>query len=340
MADPLAALHRGSRVVVRHRLEAPDPVTGAHLTDVVGDLLAVDAEAVTVLTAGGAVRVPRATVVAAKVVPPRPSRRGAPHRAVAVADLQRVMVDAWPPMERERLGQWVLCASRGFTGRGNSAVTVGDPGLPLAAAVDRVEEWYAVRRLPPNLTVAGPVGRDLREDPLGAELLGRGYAARVATLTLTASTRAVLAALGPVAAAPGAAPPGTPPVRVGDALTEAWLTAYRSYREADDVAARAILTGSPEQWFATVEDDGTTVAVGRLAVAHAWGGVAAMWVAPAHRRRGLARAVLGALAARADVSGARSLHLQADADHTAALALHRSCGFRDHHAYTNVVRPP
>ena len=121
----------GSRVVVRHRLDRPDPRTGATLTDVVGELVADDDGILVVRTRRGEVRVPRVEVTALKEVPPSPSRRGKPHRALSTEDLQRVMVGAWPAMETARLGDWVLRASRGFTQRANSVVTAGSPGLPV-----------------------------------------------------------------------------------------------------------------------------------------------------------------------------------------------------------------
>ena len=88
----------------------------------------------------------------------------------------------------------MLRASRGFTQRANSVVTAGSPGMPLAAALDAVERWYAARGLPPNLTVAGPAASTRRDDPLGALLLARGYPVARLTLALTASGEEVAAA--------------------------------------------------------------------------------------------------------------------------------------------------
>jgi N-acetylglutamate synthase len=326
----------GSRVVVRHRLERPDPLTGATLTDAVGELVADDDGVLVVRTRRGDVRVPRAEVTALKEIPPSPSRRGKPHRALSVEDLQRVMVGAWPAMETARLGDWVLRASRGFTQRANSVVTAGSPGIPVPAALDAVERWYAERALPANLTLAGPVGFDPADDAVGVEALRRGYVARVATLTLTAPTR-LIASFPPLSSPRGPSEVGVSQgVEVGAELTDEWFTAYRAYREVDDEAARAILTGSPAQAFATVRDDVTVIGIGRLGLAAAWGGIAAMWVAPQARRRGIATAMLGALARAADRAGAASLHLQTDTDNTTALALYERHGFERHHAYVNL----
>ncbi len=321
----------GTRVVVRYRLPAPDPRTGARLTDVVGELESADGQALVVRTRRGPVRVEAASVEVVKEVPPRPIRRGAPHRALSVDDLQRVMLGAWPAMETARLGEWVLRASRGFTNRGNSVMTAGSPGRPMPDAVDAVERWYARRGLPSNLTVAGPVGFDPARDTLAAELLRRGYVPRVTTRTLTAAAAEVTLRADPP-------PPGVA-VSAAEVLTDEWLTAYRGYRDVDDEAARAVLVGSPAQDFALARHEGRVLGIGRLGVASAWGGVAAMWVSPAARRRGIASALLGELAARAQARGVRSLHLQTDTDNLPALALYTAHGFAPHHDYVNLRRP-
>jgi N-acetylglutamate synthase len=324
---PLPAV--GARVVVRSRLPAPDPRTGATLTDAVGALVALDEHRMTVATRRGEVTVERADVVAVKQVPPPPSRRGAAHRSLSVDDLQRVMVGAWPAVETTPLGQWLLRASGGFTHRANSAMTAGDPGRPLAEAVDHVERWYAVRALSPMLTVAGAADDELGTAPLAAELGTRGYVARKPTVTLTAAAEHVA----------GAPHTSAAPVEMTTALTAAWLTAYGSYRPVDEHAARGILTGSPEQVFATTSEAGQVAGVGRLGISAGWGGIAAMWVHPRARGRGLGGQLLAALAREATRRGIRSLHLQVDADNTSAIALYTRHGFVPHHVYTTFTAP-
>lgn len=337
---PFDAVHIGARVVVRYRLDPgrDDPSTGPSMTDVTGELVARSDTEVVVAGRRGDVTVARSSIVAAKEIPPRPSRRGAPHLALSVAELQRVMSSSWGAIEREHLGGWELRASQGFTQRGNSVLPVGDPGLPLAEAVDRVERWYAVRGLPARVSLAGPVGFEPATDPLGAELLARGWTSGDRTLNLTAPTDVV-----------AAADPGGPDVLVTDELDEAWLDTYRRSREAPPEVAALVLGGSPATMFGSISLGGglaqqlglTTpgtrapgpVAIGRLGLASGWAGLGALWTDPAFRRRGLGARLTTRLASAARTRGTHLMHLQVEADNVAGIALYEGLGFERHSSY-------
>ncbi|MDT0214384.1 GNAT family N-acetyltransferase [Rothia sp. ARF10] len=359
MPAPLDAVHLGARVVVRSRLEPAREGSGAgpSMTDAVGTLVSRTDTEVVVATRHGEVTIPRERIVAAKEVPPRPSRRGAPHLAVSVADLQRVMGPAWGAIERERLGEWELRASHGFTQRGNSLLPVGSPGLPLPDAVDRVEEWYAVRGLPAKVTLAGPVGFEPGDDPLGAELLGRGWTVGDRTLNLTASTETVAGVPAPAGPTDAAARStgAEPEVRITMDLGDDWLEAYALTRPLDREVAARVLTGSPTQLFASIavggglaqrlgldtpgSRDPRPVAIGRLSVAGGWAGLAAVWTDPAMRGRGLATRLTRALAARAGADGIRLIHLQVEADNATAIRLYERLGFDRHSSYVYLTAP-
>jgi len=169
-SDPVDGLRPGIRAVVRHRIEHG-------LTDALGDVVALDADTVSVRTRRGVEVIDRAAVVAAKEVPPRSTRRGAPHLAISMDDLERVMVEGWPPLERAELGGWLLRAAAGFTGRANSVLPLGDPGMPLSEAVDHCESWYDERGLRRLFSLFGPEGFAVDDDPLGRHLLGRALRA-------------------------------------------------------------------------------------------------------------------------------------------------------------------
>jgi GNAT superfamily N-acetyltransferase len=342
--DLAAALPLGSRVVVRWRLEVADEATGATLTDTVGTLTASDEHSLTVQTSRGVVVVERARLVAAKEVPPRPTRRGAPHRSIGMEELQRVMAPSWGAVERQQLGDWVLRASSGFTQRGNSVVPVGDPGLPLADAVTEVERWYAARGLPAKFAVAGPEGFRPAHDPLGSLLLSRGYSAASLTLNLTARTDTV-----------AAADPGGPTVRTAAEPSDRWLEAYGRTRTTVPDATRAVLMGSPRQLFGHITPGGglsqqlglrsadaagtTPIALGRLGIAHGWAGLGAVWTDPAYRGRGLAAHLTAQLAAEVRREGVHLIHLQVEHDNATATRLYRRMGFEPHSTYAYLTAP-
>ena len=313
----------GTRVAVRYVLADPDAATGAHLTDVTGTLVEADAERVVVDSRRGRVVVPREAVVATRVIPPRPSRRGAPHRALSIEDLERVMIGAWPPVERETLGQWVLRAGHGFTARSNSALAIGSPGAPLEQALREVARWYERRSLGPLLTVPVPQVEALTEDPVVRAAQAADWRIGEPVLVQTAATREVRQVTAPDVH-----------VEVGAQASDGWYAALAAYRTAPRAAAQAVLHGSPDQRFALVRDaEGAVVAIGRLGVSDGWGGLGAMWVAPDHRRRGVGRALVRAMAEEAAGLGCVSVHLQVEVANSAARALYAEVGFSTHHAY-------
>ena len=75
------------------------------------------------------------------------------------------------------------------------------------------------------------------------------------------------------------------------------------------------------------------VAAGFVVVERGWGGIFGMGTRPEARRRGVARALLHALASRAAGLGATRLYLQVEADNTPALALYASSCFDPAYGY-------
>src|SRR5699024_2401824 len=67
------------------------------------------------------------------------------------ATLERICADAWPPIVTERIGEWRLRAAGGYTGRANSALAVGVPGMPITRALRRVRDFCHVHGIPPKV---------------------------------------------------------------------------------------------------------------------------------------------------------------------------------------------
>jgi N-acetylglutamate synthase len=301
----------GRRVVVRRD-------TGAGTADVVGVL--VDAGPDTLFVRrrdGSVVELPRAAVTALKPV------AAAPRDVLA---LEEIAAAGWPAPETRWLGRWLLRAAEGWTGRGNSVLPLGEPGLPLDAALADVTAWYAQRGLPARFTIPTPA-REL----LDAALAARGWRSYNPTAVLTADVEVALRRL----------PVGPYRVEVAAEPSADWLALYH-YRGASTLppVALRVLTGAREAGFAVLRDGGgRALAIARGSVDEGWLGVTAVEVDAGHRRRGLGTAVMRAVLEWGRRHGAVSTYLQVAEENGGALALYDRLGYARHHGYHYVVAP-
>ncbi|MFF0370796.1 GNAT family N-acetyltransferase [Micromonospora sp. NPDC005087] len=313
----------GHRIVVRRIVGIRE---GRPLfSDALGELVELSETHLTLATAQGQLRVPVAQVHRAKRVPP--TRRPT---AAAVVALERAADEAWPAPTRGRLGDWLLRAADGWTGRANSALPIGDPDRTLPAAVDAVERWYAEQGRPALINTPLPLAA-----PVGAELDTRGWGSRPPTLVQTAPLPLVDLDPGAGSAAAGA------DVDLVAAPSTAWLAIAAGRKGGLPDAARHVLTAVDQVRFAHVYADGTLVAIGRGTVTGQgrWLGLSLIEVLPEARRQGLARTVIAALADWGGSAGATHAFLQVEQHNTAAVALYRRLGFTTHHTYLTRVAP-
>ncbi|MFE4827566.1 GNAT family N-acetyltransferase [Streptomyces sp. NPDC056672] len=334
----------GKRVSVR---QLTGGGTGAQkFTDTVGVLTSWD-KGVLLITrrTGESVRVPESALVAGKVVPAAPARRRGP--AADFQELARVGARAWQPVESEPLGEWLLRAAGGFTRRANSVLPLGDPGTPLDEALERVRRWYGERGLPAYIQAA--TGAEGTQETLCAELERRGWRrettteVRIGALAAIGDQDAGEAAvsrvrldrsIGSIGSIGTDADPDTGAgTGTGAGAGTGWLRRYqRSGVPGPHVLH--VLAGGPSVWFASVPGPGdVSAAIGRCVVDGRWAGFMAVEVDPAHRREGLATAVMTALARRALEEGASAAWLQVESDNTGARALYDAMGFAVHHRY-------
>ncbi|WP_093799206.1 GNAT family N-acetyltransferase [Streptomyces sp. Wb2n-11] len=307
----------GKRVSVRRLDDAGAP--GAKFTDTVGVLTSWDSGVLSITRRGGeSVRIAESSLVAGKAVPSAPARRRGP--AATFEELSRTCARAWQPVESEPLGEWRLRAAGGFTRRANSVLPLGDPGMPVGAALERVREWYAARGLPAYVQVS--TGAEGTQERLAAELERLGWIRDV-------SAEVRIAALAPV----GDRDADVSRVRLERTCDTAWLARYQRFGEPGPHVTKVLESG-PSVWFASVPGEGEApLAIGRCVVDGRWAGFLAVEVDPAHRRQGLAGAVMTALARRALEEGASAAWLQVEADNEGARALYDGMGFATHHSY-------
>ena len=312
----------GHRVVVRR-------VVGQRqsrplFSDALGELAELTDTHLTILTERGPLRVPLREVARAKRVPAR--RRASAAQVVA---LEIAANEAWPAPDQGRVGDWLLRAAGGWTGRGNTALTVGDPGLPLDEAIEAVREWYGARGLPPKINLPMPLAA-----PVNAVLDGQDWHTNPPTLVQTAPVTGLLAA---------ETRDGLPPVRLSESPSPAWLDVAAGCKGALPEAAIHLLTAVREVRFAEVYgDSGELLAIARGTVTGEgrYFGIFLVEVVPAARRRGLARHVIGALAQWAGQLAASTAFLQVEEHNEAALALYGRLGFTTHHRYLTRTAPP
>jgi ribosomal protein S18 acetylase RimI-like enzyme len=308
----------GQRVVVRRLVRGETgPSGGPAMTDVLGvcetwgdGVMAVRREQ------GDLVTIATADIVSGKPVPPRPTR----HRRLDPAMADRLALPGWQPIERERLGEWLLRASGGFSSRGNSVLALGDPGMPLPETVERVAEWYRSRGLDPRAHVH--LGSEA-----AAAFSDAGWKGYEQTLLMLAGVSRVLRRLE-----------GPGPARVWHSSTvdDGWLASDERAARFGEPARQVLEAG--EVTLATVRDDGGAVlARGRGAVHDDWVGVSSLWTRADVRRTGLGTAVLRSLLEWGSEHGATTTYLQVVTSNVAAQELYEGLGYEVHHSYDYLV---
>ncbi|MFR9801751.1 GNAT family N-acetyltransferase [Pseudonocardia sp. RS010] len=307
----------GERVALRHRIGGRE---GRPLyTDAVGTLSDGGAGTVLVDTRKGPVRVDRAAVVALRVVPPAPARRAS---WSAVSRLENLCADAWPTLVDERLGGWRLRAAGGFTGRANSALAVGDPGLPVPAALDRVREFAGVHGLVPRLQT--PMGSPWSEAARREGwVLDGGHQAGPEVAVLVADLTAL-------AAAGGSGPP-VEDVELTHGPTDDWWAVTGA--PASD-AERHVLTRAARPGFVVARGaGGTPTGALRAAVVEDHLHLSRLATGPEVRRQGVGTALTAAAAVWGREQGARWAVLQVNLQNEGARSFWARLGCTEHHRY-------
>ena len=250
----------------------------------------------------------------------------------AIIDFERMAAAHWRGTEEEWLGGWLLRAAAGFTGRANSALPLGDPGMPVDEALAAVTQWYRARDLAPMIAVPTPITADSPARALDHHLSERKW------LTRPGPAFVMLADL-PLGLHLDGLPAGRE-VQASPEPDDAWAARYH-YRGQDHLppVARKVLTSARQQSFLSIRDGGAVLAIARLSIADGWAGITAVEVDRNHRRQGLGAAITAAACLEAAQRGISRVFLQVEADNAPARALYKRIGFRDSHRYHYRVAP-
>ncbi|MEU0514036.1 MULTISPECIES: N-acetyltransferase [unclassified Amycolatopsis] len=228
--------------------------------------------------------------------------------------------DAWPAVTVDKIGDWRLRAAGGFTGRANSALAVGDPGVPVESALTAVCDFaHAHGILPVAHTVVGSANE--RAIAAAGWVPNTGHAAGHLVSVLT----------GPLGT-------GADEVPVLAAPTAGWWELTVGREEPTDAERHVLTTG--EIGYAVAEVMGVTAGAVRAAVVDDVLHIARLAVRPGYRRRGLASALMAACGPWAAERGAARAVLQVAVDNAGALAFYDRLGFTEHHRYRYWVPGP
>ncbi|MFC9964730.1 GNAT family N-acetyltransferase [Nocardia ignorata] len=304
----------GRRVVMRYQLPAGYPQP---LTDVIGELVSMTPPSVRTAE-GEVVSVAPDRVVALKALGPRPIR------TKEIRSLETAAAGGWPGVEHTWIDGWLVRAGNGYTGRANSAVPLGESGVPATLSIEtmhRIADWYTARGLPLLLQLP---------DRLAPVPPGWNSWSETVVLGLDISNFVL--------------PQGPSMVRIAARPDEGWLRTHRYrgeipldpvVREPDRDVLTSVLDGTVG--FATLGVP-EALAIGRGAVTTApdgrrWVGLTCVAVAAAHRRNGLATLVCAELIRWGADQGATHAYVQVEVGNATALALYRELGFIEHHSY-------
>lgn len=288
----------GQRVVIRHLL------SDGRASDVLGTCLSwTDTDVVVDRDQPGSgetgpLRIPVATIVTGKPVPPRASVRS----RVSAREVEGRTTTPWRDLETADVGEWTLRATRRPEGarqhRPNSLLAMGDPGTTAEQVTSQAVDFYTARgRTPLAQAVVGSEEEStlLRAgwQPLAS---GAGHCQLASVARALRATRAR---------------------GQRDAPPEA------TYSEQDGRLGLAL---------------GGTLARGHAVVDGDWVGIHDVYVLPDRRRAGLGTAVMAELLDWGASLGATTAWLHVETGCTAAVALYDQLGFRTHHTYGFLTR--
>lgn len=229
-----------------------------------------------------------------------------------VDHLESLCARAWPVLAEVPLGDWLMRAADGFTGRANSTLTCGDPGRPIPDALRAAQGFAREHGIKPTAHV-------IKGSPPEPEFAAAGW---IVDLDHPGGAES-LVMTGPLE-------------KFADGVAESRdLPGWWELTVGSEVSAaqRHVLGSGGNVCFASITEDGVVIAAVRGAVVEDVLHVARLAVRPSHRRQGLARRLMGELAGWGLARGATTCVLQVAEHNEPAIRLYEELGCTEHHRY-------
>jgi GNAT superfamily N-acetyltransferase len=238
--------------------------------------------------------------------------------ATDIEAIERATLQAVAPENVETLPGWLLPMDSGTVGRARSAVPLHH-GAPDLALLEPILARYAAMGFKPAFRLPEVPAFEAFQ----AALRERGFVHQQPTLTQTCP----IACLQPTIPAAAA--------ELAEAPDAAWMAMFlgEGLDPVDGASRARSLSRASGTLYASLRENGHTVACGAASLSHGWLGVHGMRTAAAERGRGLAGRLLNNMAQEAARRGIRHAFLQVDASNAPAFSLYRRLGFTTAWAY-------
>jgi GNAT superfamily N-acetyltransferase len=248
--------------------------------------------------------------------------------------LEELAANAWTAEVVQLVDGWRLRYTPGVSSRRVNSVWPNNVGryLTVEQKLELVEAFYARRGLPARFQICSAA----QPAELDNILAQRGYLIDAPTFVQSAQISTVLAQLSANSEmAPNSIPNAA--VSLHNDIPEAWFDFQREQHKLTEpqAAARtaALQRIGPQPVYALVTVDGETAGIGMGILERGWLGIFGMLTHPAMRRRGVATAVLQALAGWGQSQGAEQAYLQVMENNKQALSLYGRAGFTTQYQY-------
>ena len=228
-----------------------------------------------------------------------------------IENIERATLAAVAPHELEEFAGWLLAFDDGAISRAKSAVPLSHAAAPPGLAA-RIERRYREKNRAAAFRLA-----DLQPfEPLYAELRTLGYAPTQPTLVMMADCASVRALTSGAGAQLAAVP------------DERWRGVFGGpgFDPAEGAARAGALSRAKDALYASIDDQGQTVAIGTASFGFGWASVHGMRTVAHARGRGFASCILATLAAAALERGYTRMFLQVE-EPNAARRLYERAGF-------------
>ena len=227
--------------------------------------------------------------------------------------LEEMAINAFPALQTELYGGWLLRFSEGYTNRGNCVNPLYSSPGNIETGIGYCEERYFSRGLPCVFKLT-----DDSPPELDALLTSFGYERTDGAMVMTAPL-----------SAPDREYPG---IVIGEKVTARWLDIFLSLKGVGKTvtarAARAMIGNiSLPVYCAVLRRDGKAAGCGLGVLERGWLGLFDLYVEPEFRRQGLGGALCRSIMNAGFRDGAENAYLQVAVGNEGAIQLYQQQGF-------------